>query len=309
MTINFEAMYNSLKIGLSGSQKKINVDSAISVYCGISKDGYYRIAFLSSIAAPKIQSTKILRVTQGNEASDAYWTCFDLLEHDIKKVFFTFSANLIEVITNVHDEQRALNALKKRYIIWKTMFKQESKVNHSKEVVQGLYGELYFMKNYMLERFGATISIQAWSGPEAKSKDYSVDTEWFEIKTIGANISKVQISSLSQLSSDNDGHLVVIKTEAMSNQFSNGESSIGELFDFIFAKINDEIIEEIFLRKISSYNFHDSDFLEKFEVKSMSLYKVDKNFPRLVEKDIFFAEICDVTYSLTVNSLESYLEG
>lgn len=308
--IDFESMYGSLTNELSGNQKKLNIHSVIGIYYGLSKDGNYRIAFLSSSVAPKIESTKMLRVTQGEEAANTYWTCFDLLQHDAKKVFFTFCANLIDAITDIYDEQKALYALKKRYITWKTMFRRDSSGKLSREVLQGLFGELYFMKKYMLDRFGAAVAVQAWSGPDAKSKDYAVDTGWFEVKTVGANTSTVHISSLTQLSSDYDGHLIVIKAEAMSDQFSNGESSIEELFNYIFAQINDETAEGIFLSKLSAFGFDSSDesFMSKFDVKSMTAYKVSGDFPRLTEKDITRPEICDVSYSLIINSLKDYTE-
>ena len=308
--IDFESMYGSLTNELSGNQKKLNVHSVIGVYYGLSKDGNYRIAFLSSSVAPKIESTKMLRVTQGEEAANTYWTCFDLLQHDAKKVFFTFCANLIDAVTDIYDEQKALYALKKRYITWKTMFRRDSSNKLSKEVLQGLFGELYFMKKYMLDRFGAAVAVQAWSGPDFKSKDYAVDTEWFEVKTVGANTTTVHISSLAQLSSDHDGHLIVVKAEAMSDQFSNGESSIEELFNYIFAQINDETAEGIFLSKLSAFGFDSSgeSFMSKFDVKSMTSYKVSGDFPRLTEKDITRPEICDVSYSLIINSLKDYME-
>ncbi len=308
--IDFESMYGSLTNELSGNQKKLNIHSVIGVYYGLSKDGNYRIAFLSSSVAPKIESTKMLRVTQGEEAANTYWTCFDLLQHDAKKVFFTFCANLIDAVTDIYDEQKALYALKKRYITWKTMFRRDSSNKLSKEVLQGLFGELYFMKKYMLDRFGAAVAVQAWSGPDFKSKDYAVDTEWFEVKTVGANTTTVHISSLAQLSSDHYGHLIVVKAEAMSDQFSNGESSIEELFNYIFAQINDETAEGIFLSKLSAFGFDSSDesFMSKFDVKSMTSYKVSGDFPRLTEKDITRPEICDVSYSLIINSLKDYME-
>ena len=190
------------------------------------------------------------------------------------------------------------------------MFKRDAGGKISREVLQGLFGELYFMKKYMLDHFGAAVAVQAWSGPDFKSKDYAVDTEWFEVKTVGANTTTVHISSLAQLSSDHDGHLIVVKAEAMSDQFSNGESSIEELFNYIFAQINDETAEGIFLSKLSAFGFDSSDesFMSKFDVKSMTSYKVSGDFPRLTEKDITSPEICDVSYSLIINSLKDYME-
>lgn len=309
--INIEEIYNFLADELSGNQKRISINSILGVYYGISHDGFLRLSFMSVAPAPKIESTKFLRVTQGAESETVYWTCFDLLQNDAKKVFYTFCDNLIEAITDVLDEKNALQALKKRYTTWKAMFRRERENKISKEILQGLFGELFFLKNYMLENYDFQTAIQAWSGPDARSKDFAVYDEWYEIKTAGANATTVKISSLTQLSSSMPGHLVVVKVEAMSEQFDNGESCIGDLFKYILSRINDEAVEGIFLSKLSAYGFDASDesFTAKFDVKSMNLYKVGGDFPRLTEKDVTHTEICDVSYSLIINSLKPYLEG
>lgn len=310
MTINIEEIYNSLTDELSGNQKRLSVNSVLSVYYGISHDGYLRLSFMSVAAAPKIESTKLLRVTQGAESPTVYWTCFDLLQHDAKKVFFAFCENLIETVSDEFDEKKALIALKKRYTTWKALFRKERDNKISKEVLQGLFGELYFLKKYMINKYDSDIAVQAWSGPDAKSKDFAVGNEWYEIKTVGANTTTVKISSLTQLSSNYPGHLVIVKVEAMSEQFDNGESCVEDLFKYILSQINDETVEGIFLSKLSSYGIDLSDecFVAKFDVKSMNLYGVDESFPRLTEKEVTRTEICDVTYSLIINSLKPYLE-
>lgn len=190
------------------------------------------------------------------------------------------------------------------------MFKGASGRSISKEVLQGLFGELYFLKKHMLKKYGAIIAVNSWSGPDSKSKDFSVNQDWYEVKTVGANVSTVHISSLSQLSSPYDGHLVIIKTESMSSEFDNGEACIKDLFSYILAQINDETVEEIFLNKLNSYgiDLSDSCITEKYCVKSLSLYLVDDSFPRISESDILHEEICDVSYSLIINSLRDYLE-
>ena len=308
--INFEQVFSSLADELAGNQKRLTVNSALGVYYGLSKDGNLRLAFLSVAPAPKMESTKLLKVTQGAESEKVYWTCFDLLQQDAQKVFYTFCENLVEAVTGIADEQKALQQLKKRYITWKTMFKRGSQNNVSAEVLQGLFGELYFLKKYMLKKYEPAIAIQAWSGPDGRSKDFAVETEWYEIKTIGANSPNVRISSLAQLSSEHNGHLVVLRTERMSDQFDNGEACVHDLFKYILSVINDETAEGIFLSKLSSfgYDISDESYTAKFDVKSMTSYKVSADFPRITEKDIQRIEICDVGYSLILNALKPYVE-
>lgn len=307
--IDFKHLFESSAIA-PNQQKKVETGSLLGVYYGYSSDGYCRLSFLSKNYAPQLESTKNLRVTQGKEADGIFWTCFDLLNGDMKSVFYTFCGNIVESISNVSNELSALNALKKRYISWKSMFKGVPTGNISREILQGLYGELYFISHFMLDKYGSTTAINAWSGPDSKSKDFSINQEWYEIKTVGANATTIHISSLSQLSSPYVGHLAVIKVEAMSQEFDNGEACIKDLFESILCRINDETVEGVFLGKISSYGVDLSDACctEKFCVKSFDRYMVDDHFPKMREDDIPYSEICDVKYSLVIGSLRGFLE-
>lgn len=308
--INFADLFNFADHP-NNIQRKIPIESALEVFYGLSSDGNLRLSFVSKSKAPKLESTKFLRVSQGEESSNVYWTCFDLLQDDAKSVYYTFCENLVSAITDVTIEADALNVLKKRFITWKTMFKRVQDQDASREVIQGLFGELYFLKNFMLENYSPNEAIRAWAGADSKSKDYSIKNNWFEIKTIGANATQVHISSLSQLSSPLIGHLVVIKTESMSEEFVCEDDSIYVLLNQILKKVQDELTEEQFLSKVKSVvgNITDKVLNAKFSVKSMSFYVVDSKFPRLQEFNIPFPEIENVEYALNINMLDKYKEN
>ena len=130
MTIDFELIYKTLSAEALANQKKLDINTSIGVFYGISPEGYFRLAFMSTVAAPKLESTRLLRVTQGKEKEGVYWTCFDLLNMDAKKVFYTFCNNLIEAIVSIKEETEALKQLRKRYITWKSMFKTKKFLTH-----------------------------------------------------------------------------------------------------------------------------------------------------------------------------------
>ena len=65
--VDFEREYKAFVNETTGNQKRISVKSALGVYCGLSEEGNLRIAFMSRSSAPKIESTKMLKVTQGEE--------------------------------------------------------------------------------------------------------------------------------------------------------------------------------------------------------------------------------------------------
>ncbi len=293
-----------------GSQKLIEVDSALKVYYGISNEGHPRLSFLSTVAPPKIDSTKLLKVMQGKETEHIYWTNFDLLETTAKQVFYSFCSDLVNAINSIMEEKKALVYLKNRFHIWKSLFKKSNAVV-SAELIKGLFGELYFLDSFLIERYGINDAINSWSGTNGTMKDFSKDTDWFEVKTVSASSVSVKISSVSQLSSKTSGHLIIIKLESMSPMFSNGKSSISEVFNSILQRIDLDDTKELFLSKIQTYGISLTDDCcsEKFNVVSAQSYLVDEGFPRLLETDIRYKEICKVSYELIINSLERFKEA
>ena len=96
MTINFEEYYNSLSQQSFGNQRKIPVNAPVGVFYGLSDEGHLRLSILSLCSGPKMESTRQLRVTQGEECRGTYWTCFDLLNKEAEPVFYSFCSNLLE---------------------------------------------------------------------------------------------------------------------------------------------------------------------------------------------------------------------
>ncbi|GHU54957.1 hypothetical protein FACS1894132_10360 [Clostridia bacterium] len=300
----FESISNEM-----GTQKMIEVNSIIKVYYGLSNEGNLRLSFMSSVSPPKMDSTKLLKVVQGKETDKVYWTNFDLLESTAKQVFYSFCSDLVAAVDGLNDEKKALIYLKNRFHIWKSMFKKSNN-GISAELIKGLFGELYFLDTIVSEKYGIDEAVSSWSGTDGTAKDFSKDTDWFEIKAITTSSVSVKISSVSQLSSETTGHLVIIRLETMSPVYTNGKSSIGELFHSILQKIELDETKELFLGKILTYGISLSDecCAEKFNVVSVQFYLVTDGFPRLIEEDIKHKEICKVSYKLIINSLERFKE-
>ena len=305
--INFEKIYTELEQDLIGRQKKLALSSALKIFYGINSEGHYRIAFLSTIIPPKFGSTKTLKIYQGQESENVYWTCLDLVDHHAKQVFYSLCNDLVDAIVDEESEENALVLLKNRYFAWRLMFKK-SKASITEERVKGLFGEMYFLLNYMTPKYGIDVAINSWSGPDGASKDFSKDMDWYEVKTTSSTATTVKISSISQLSSNTKGYLTIIKLEKMSDEYRDGQSSISELFTNILQNIKTDGLKEKFIAKLVAYGFDISDENIKLNFKTidMQMYIVDENFPRLKETDIKFQEITKMTYELIINTLDKY---
>jgi hypothetical protein len=301
----FESIYNEM-----GSQKLLEIESAVKVYYGKSNDGNPRLSFMSSVAPPKMDSTKMLKVIQGKEMEGVYWTNFDLLQANAKQVFYSFCSDLVSAIERISEEKKALVILKNRFHIWKSMFKKGG-VSISAELLKGLFGELYFLHTSLTDKYDVNEAVAAWSGANGTAKDFSIGTDWYEIKTVSSSAVSVKISSVSQLTSDIPGYLVIIKIESMSPVYSNEKSSIGELLQAILERIDIDETKESFLGKLAEYGLDliDEYCSEKYNVVSQHFYIVDDKFPRILESDVKIQEICKVSYELIISSLDRFKEG
>lgn len=305
---NFEFLFNDLTSESSLRLRRLDINTPLSVYYGLSQDGNFRLSFKSCGRMPKLAPTKLLNVIQGKDEDGEYWLNFDLIDAEAKKVFFTFCDSLIDSISGDFKEEEAIQNLRRRYACWKKMFKKENNKGISKELIQGLFGELFFLNNYLISKYGFEDSINSWCGPDMKSKDFSLKDAWFEIKTIGANTAKIIISSVSQLSSDLTGYLVVIKVESMSDVFDQKNSDIQSIFNEIVSNIDDESLLELFIRKMEliGYDVTNEEFNKHFSVKNLKVYKVNDEFPRIKENDFDKEGIDDISYSIILNSLKKY---
>ncbi len=308
--INLYDNFLKLNRGIKDSQYPINYQGAIRAYYGVSKEGFYRISFLSSVSSGITKFTKNIGVTSGSKDSTNFWTCFDLMDDSLLNVFCTFGEDLISSIFGENNEQLALNKLKLRYKTWLALFRR-SRSPLSKEKAQGLYGELYFLKNKMIPLYGISDSINSWSGPDSYSKDFSIKDSWYEIKTISNGSPIVKISSIQQLSSDYEGKLVVIKVEEMSDAFSSPSDSIYKICQDVLTQIKDNEVKDTFLTKLSEigYDFCDELGNKKYNVSSVSNYIVNNQFPILRETDIKSQAVNNVSYDLILKLIDAFKEA
>lgn len=307
--INLYKKFVELNRNIKDSQKLINLDGVVKAYYGINKDGFFRISFLSK-DSPNIKgTTKNIEIVQENSGDNNYWTCFDLKNDTLLSAFCIFGEDLISCVYDEKEEYNALTKLRVRFNTWLALFKK-SRTPLSLEKAKGLYGELYFINEYMIEKYGADNAIDCWSGPEMYSKDFSIEKTWYEIKTVNTGSATIKISSIQQLSSDFDGHLIVIKVEEMSDSFDVDKSSINKLCQLIISKIDNSETKDMFLNRLSElgYDFCDDIGNKNYQVHEMTAYLVNSDFPIVREVDIKSEAINNVGYELVLKLINDYKE-
>ena len=305
--IDFLKKFSEVNRNIKDSQKLINLVGVVKVYYGINKDGFFRLAFLSN-SSPNIKgSTKNIDIVQGSSGDGNYWTCFDLKNDQLLPVFSIFCEDLASCVIGEMDEYFALLKLKNRFSTWTALFKK-SRTPLSLEKAKGLYGELFFINDYLISKYDDGKTIKGWGGPEMYNKDFSIDDTWYEIKTINCASTTAKIASIHQLSSEINGWLITIRVEEMTDSYDGELSTINKLCESIISKISTTETKDIFLEKLSSIGFDFCDDLgnKNYHVTSVDAYFVENDFPALKEKDIKSDAINNVSYELILKLIEKY---
>ena len=308
--INTKQFYESMSNMSFGDQKKITVQSCLEVFFGYDFEGNLRLSFLSKQDSPNMESTNIIKVVRVRETSNLFWTSFDLVNLEYKDAYFSFCDNLIDSVENITDEKAALKIIKRRFLLWKKLFKNSSRHPLSQEELMGLFGELYVLKNRLTPLYGSEKSVKAWGGSDLQSKDFTIDNTWYEVKTIGTSKDEIHISSLAQLSSENAGHLAVVCVEEVSMEYTAADASISEITNEILDLLDDEELEELLLEKVQKRGIDliDDAAHKKFCVKNIFVYSVVNEFPRLTENNLPFSEITNVSYIISLSSIKRFKE-
>ena len=122
-------LFREIENDLINEQRRIRIESPLKVFYGITINKLYRISFISNIKPFALESTKEIKITQGKEKNEVFWTCFDLLNNEAKDVFFVFCDSLIKTVANCKDEIDALNRLREKYYAWRLLLKKKRKIS------------------------------------------------------------------------------------------------------------------------------------------------------------------------------------
>ena len=185
----------------------------------------------------------------------------------------------------------------------------------SENQAQGLFGELYFMNEWLSDPLHQTITH--WDGPDGALNDFNWSTLDFhvEVKTSSLLSPPLQheISSLHQLNPD-EGHTLLLFS--MSARIDpGGAHSLNTLIE----EIREILIEEnqfpaltVFNEKLVDYgwNPNQADFRFIVNADLANLYLVTNDFPRITSEElegIFDSRVNIGSYRITLSNVQNLL--
>lgn len=233
-----------------------------------------------------------------------------LVDKQFKDVFDTLVADVLSAVINETEIKVILKNYSNRLIRWQNLFERFKQQGLTLEEQRGLFGELFFLRKFLLVSSDFQNVVTSWIGTEKQIRDFQFGRWSVEVKTThGNNHQKIHISSERQLDTRNLDNLFVNHLSLDVRQQS-GET-LNQLVDAVteiltrdftaFNQFRNKLIETGF------FDHHRPLYAETgYFIRQEMFYKVENNFPRIEERDIR-AGVGDVKYSIVVSQCSEFI--
>jgi hypothetical protein len=221
-------------------------------------------------------------------------------------IFSVLVGDIIDHVAIQPDQPSGVKEFISRLIRWQEFLRRHTPEGLGDQAQQGLYGELWFLQNFIVPNMEAVDAARAWVGPLRANQDFQLHRCAVEVKTTSAEAHQViHITNVRQL--DDMGIECLLLFHISFDIRLGGVQSLPELVHEIRTLLENQDPEALYLfneRLIDAgyLDIHESRYQEpKYAVRNSHFFRVRKGFPRILESELPLG-IGDVQYSIAVAS-------
>ena len=259
----------------------------------------------------KVESTKFIISKLEKRIDDKLSLSFTLIDNEYEDIYYKFCEDMIEITRDSDSNSNVLDFVLMRWNMWRLTFKNNNK-NLTENEVKGVIDELLFLKEVMVPKYGLEKSIMAWQGPLNYHKDFEINNEWYEIKTVSDNSSTLKINSIQQLEdfSNKTGELclVVLTNTNIENDM---HITLNKLVNLVDRIIVDMKLKRVFWEKMNRLGYIFDIEYDNYIYELNNIYRYDVSndrFPKIVSQDLKRG-IVNVSYEISISELKEFIIG
>lgn len=229
-------------------------------------------------------------------------------EESPREVFEVLVADVVDAVRARQPGEDIRTVVALRLDRWKAFFEERGLVGLGPEAQQGLFGELWFLREHLISRVGPMAAVSAWDVTHRAVHDFQFPHHAFEVKTSSAKQhQKFHVASERQLDSSglDSLHVVVISLSVVQGG--------GETLPEIIASIRSLLartphVSRLFEDKLLDEGYmaaHRDLYRSGYAPRTVRAYRVAPNFPRILEGDLR-SGVGDVSYSVMLSACEPF---
>lgn len=250
----------------------------------------------------RIQSGIEFRVFENDSGVYEFNLDLTLREVEYRDVFVYFINDIIEKIEN-SPPKSFRNVLASAIELWESFLTTRSRRGLTDSEVQGLWGELWFLRRLISDSRLSSAMVGNWFGPDREIHDFIIGDKSFEIKTHSGK-NTVLIANEWQLDARGlDLSLVTLLVRKNRNQ---GGDTLPALVDELYRMIGSSPNRRAqFTESLMSAGYHEMDkdlyTHASFKLKNVRVFTIRDGFPR-IDHEMLPDGIREVKYSLDLSA-------
>lgn len=286
--------------------QRVDDEHILDIYLGKDTNNSRELLIISDIEPAKMRSSKSIEILKGVRKDNRWATQIKLLKKEQEEVFTHLCWDLIEYSRSAKNKTIGFKIVIARFLKWQKLMEDGNELLPN-EVIKGIIGELLYAKNILKKRYNYDAIFSAWIGPDGADKDFVFEETWAEIKAIKIGRSVITISSMEQLSSKNEGVLVVAMVDNTSSADVNGfsiASLINEFRNMLSASPSALFDYE---SKLLQLGYIDrKEYYDRYYVfYGFRFYRVGEEFPKL-QRETVPNEIVKVKYDIALSEIKEF---
>jgi hypothetical protein len=241
---------------------------------------------------------------------NSYAVCLVLRDESFSDLFSVLAADIVSEVQDAPDEESTVLRFVRRINAWINFFEKFGNLGLTPEKVKGLFGELWFIKKYLLSNNDAYHKIRGWTGPDGTPHDFQFGKTAFEVKTTATKKPwKVKISNEIQLDDSGLENLFLYHL-AMREIESSGMTLPGLIREIMDIIKEDHEVQGLFLNMLMKSGYIDAqknNYLKTgFIISKETFYRISNGFPRLTSKELPDG-VGDINYSISLASAGNFI--
>ena len=243
----------------------------------------------SIVGLPSLPDSRGLNVRVTSRESGEAEVVLTLTDPLHRGIFDLLVQDLADAAEEPFDEKAGVVQFFTRLSNWQHLLRGLGRQGLSRKAQQGLWGELWTLREVVSPARGIDAAVNGWRGPLGDDKDFRVDAVCIEVKTsTTTNSEHFEISSERQLDTDDKSTLMLLGLSLVPRK---GQ---GETLPEIVESVRDAASESGCLHildaklDLSGYNrSHADQYLSpEYVVRSLHPFRVESEFPRIVPADL-----------------------
>lgn len=217
-----------------------------------------------------------------------------LIDQDATDIFRALCSDLLKAAETLPQERHneGMTFILERIVRWHELLTARRSTLLSPSQAIGLLGELYFLRDIIIQKMGFTLNAAAcWRGSFGDEQDFLFNDIIFEIKTqLNTSDRFIFISSEDQLDTLSGEIVLVHQTLTKAVENIPNASSLGKLVDELYSGFSkaDPAAGDLFMLGLieARYISRPEYFSDFYKLHARDYFHVKETFPRIVRAEL-----------------------